>query len=537
MALLILLGIAAIVGVATGLAKRKSDQITADVLSRSVPMMRAMGVVWTNRAAQIRAENADRAVTRRGRSFIEFDLGNGRTRHVATIEPLHTRTGTEIDTAWGAAVSPWQYQAADCDYTARIKAAFNGAPLLQFTDKTSGAWVTLQPQQLNWSNNLNSVQMISAVQGVFASLTGDMARWTGAYGAGRHFEYQNHPKRLIKRLILDTAPPAPSSSIISGGNPVLQLQFLFAWSANATVWLDGAEWDKSTTKTTAGSIEFRVGGEVVYRFDAPWASDASGMNTTAGLLRVRKAGNNLYAEVRIPYAWLQAAVYPVVVDPTLTLQPDAAAGKDELITSFQPTFNDGVNPLLAIGRVGGINNDRTLIQFDLSTIPVGATVTSAVLSLYCTNDNASTGSNFTVHRMVRAWLEGTGNYAATGDGATWNTYDGVNNWQTAGAGGALDSEAASIGSRAFTAAETLNEFKNWSLAPAKVQEWISGALANNGMLLKSDNEVNDTSYYFAASDHGTAGIRPKLVIEYTEPVGGGSSRRWLPLMVARRCRG
>jgi len=478
-----------------------------------------------NRAAQIRAENADRAVTRRGRSFIEFDLGGGRTWHVATIEPLHTRAGTEMDTAWGAAVSPWQYQAVDCDYAALIKATFSNAPLLQFTEKTSGAWVTLQPQALNWTNDLAQIQQISAVQGVAASLTDDTARWTGAYGAGRHFEYQNHPKRLIKRLILDAAPPAPAAYILSGGNPVLQLQFLFAWSANATVWLDGAEWDKSTAKTTAGSIEFRVGGEVVYRFDAPWASDASGENTigentTAGLLRVRKAGNNLYTEVRIPYAWLQAAVYPVVVDPTLTLQPDAAEGKDGHITSLQPTFNNGVNPLIAIGRVGGNNNDRTLIQFDLSTIPVGSTVTSAVLSLYCTHDNASTGSNFTVHRMVRGWVEGTGNYAPTGDGATWNTYNGANNWQTAGAGGALDSEAASIGSRAFTAAETLNEFKAWNLTPAKVQEWISGAFDNNGMLMKSDNEVNNTSYYFGSSDYATAAYRPKLVIEYTLPAAG-----------------
>lgn len=69
-----------------------------------------------NRAAQIRAENAGKAATRRGRSFIEFDAGGGKRRFVATIEPLHTKGGAEIDTEWTATASPWSYACASADY-------------------------------------------------------------------------------------------------------------------------------------------------------------------------------------------------------------------------------------------------------------------------------------------------------------------------------------------------------------------------------------------------------------------------------------
>jgi hypothetical protein len=523
--LLVLLGIAAIVGVVTGLAKRKSDQITADVLSRAVPMMRAMGVVWTNRAAQIRAENADKAVTRRGRSFIEFDLGGGRTRHVATIEPLHTKAGDEIDTAWGAAVSPWQYQVADCDYTARIKATFSNAPLLQFTDKASGAWVTLQPQALNWTNDLAQIQQISSVQGVAATLADDTARWAGAYGAGRHFEYQNHPKRLIKRLVMDAAPPAPAAYILSGGNPVLQLQFLFAWSTNASVFIDGALWDKSTAKTTAGSIEFRVGGEVVYRFDAPWASDAS-ENTTAGLLRVRKAGNNLYAEIRIPYAWLQAAVYPVVVDPSLVLQPGPAAGIDTRITESDRNY--GASPTLIVQNVF---NTNSLLQFDVSSIPAAATITAASLDLVHTA-NAGEALNLTIYVnwLTRSWVEGTKTGFGVPDGATWTLYDGVNAWTTVGG------DFSTVGQVSAVVGTGTGETVTWNPV-AIIQNWVNGTNINNGFILVCTQGGLPSNKQFASSDHATADYRPKLVIEYTEPVVGGGGRRWLPIMVARRCRG
>ena len=123
--------------------------------------------------------------------------------------------------------------------------------------------------------------------------------------------------------------------------------------------------------------------------------------------------------------------------------------------------------------------------------------------------------------MIRAWTEGTGDDTASGDGATWNKYDGVNNWGTAGASNTTsDVEAASIGSAnepAGTNSGSGYATPTWvdiSLTASKVQEWTSGAMTNNGMKAQMATELNDM-WQYVSSDHATAANRPKLVTVYT----------------------
>lgn len=473
-----------------------------------------------NRASQIdaevRAAHPGATVKRRGRSFIEFDLGGGKRLWEGTIEPLHTKGGAEIDTTWVGAVAPWSYQDASADYTAKIKAAFSNAPLLQFTDNTSGAWVTLQPQALNWHNDLNQIQQISAVQGVTASLSDCVATWAGAYGAGRDFVYVSHPQRLVKKLRLASALPAPAQYIIDGGNPVLQLQFLLAWSTNATVWVDGQQWDKSTAKRTTSAIEFRVNGTPVYRFDAPVATDVNG-NTAAGLMRVRKAGANLYVEVRTPYSWLQSAAYPVEIDPTLALQGGADEGDDSYINANEATTNYGTNATLYVGdAVYSPNLTRSLIRFDVSGISSTATISSAVMSLWYSvnvSDEAFQNRLLRCFRLLTNWTE---------SGVTWNTYNGANNWASAGGFDATDCEQTDIGSQTLNRLSPVNSRFDFDLAAAEVQEWISGVLANYGLLLKVDTESNDL-FGFHSSDGASSEYRPLLEVVYIEAAVSDSS--------------
>ena len=146
---------------------------------------------------------------------------------------------------------------------------------------------------------------------------------------------------------------------------------------------------------------------------------------------------------------------------------------------------------------------RALIRFDLSSLPADALISSATLSLYAVLDASDNARTCRVYRQLRAWTEA---------GATHNTYNGVDNWQTAGGFGAADCEQTDIGSRAFTATETLNEFKDFSLTPI-----TKAALDNgSGWLVKMDTETDD-NYSVASSDNATAAARPKLVIVYSLP--------------------
>jgi hypothetical protein len=205
---------------------------------------------------------------------------------------------------------------------------------------------------------------------------------------------------------------------------------------------------------------------------------------------------------------------------TLTLQPDATAGVDVQIDSSGPTKNMGINTQLQAGEYNVVAAImRSLIKFDLSSIPAGSTVQSASLFLWAEFDFSDNARTCRVYRQKRAWLEGTRSNVvdSPATGATWIRYDLTNNWQTAGGFGADDCEQTDCGSRDFTATETLGEMKEFVLTPALIQEMIpGGSWTNNGFLIKMDTENNDL-YGFVSSDSATAGQRPKLVIVYTAP--------------------
>ncbi len=204
--------------------------------------------------------------------------------------------------------------------------------------------------------------------------------------------------------------------------------------------------------------------------------------------------------------------------PGLTLQPDAADGLDVLIQGVvTQTYNFGTLIALGMGEGSSSRVLRSLIKFNLTNLPAAATLTSTILSLYCYADVSTTGRTFRIYRTKRAWVEGTraGAEDNPATGATWARYDTTHNWSTAGGFHADDCEQTDIGSRNFTATETLNEFKDFPLTPTTKAALDLG----NGWMGKADTESAD-AYYFYSSDHATASLRPLLTVEFTLPAKG-----------------
>lgn len=211
-----------------------------------------------------------------------------------------------------------------------------------------------------------------------------------------------------------------------------------------------------------------------------------------------------------------------VLDPTLTLQPDAAAGLDTWLRSNNSNACYGTHDELRIGEDKvDVDIARGLLKFSgLSGTPANAIVSSSVLSLWLIQPgNSAAANNRTVRvfRQLRAWVEGVTEDPSTA-GATWDNYEcsGPTAWATAGGFGAADCEQTDIGSHGMLTTDLVDTEHTFTLTAAEVQEWISGALTNNGMLLKADTEADDL-YRFHASDSIDAGYRPKLVTEYTIP--------------------
>ena len=278
--------------------------------------------------------------------------------------------------------------------------------------------------------------------------------------------------------------------------------------------------------TRTGSIIYRDGVPVM-QLRAPTIHDAANpedVRAIAGTF-VSLAGQPYYL-MTLPS--LTGMTRPVI-DPTLALQPDATAGKDTIMLSDGPTYNYGTHSIVSIGeRIDTASVRRALVAFDLSTVP--ASFTSATLSLYCTLDLSTEARTYRIYRQKRAWVEGT--RASVVDnpptGATWNRYDTTNNWATAGGFGADDCEQTAIGTRDFTASETLNEFKDFAFTPTTKDDLDLG----NGWLIKADTETNDC-YVFVSSDGATASERPKLVVEYTT---GVATRQFMFYQRQRRTR-
>ncbi|MBA2704915.1 MAG: DNRLRE domain-containing protein [Blastocatellia bacterium] len=203
---------------------------------------------------------------------------------------------------------------------------------------------------------------------------------------------------------------------------------------------------------------------------------------------------------------LRGARGAALTQTTLTLQPDATAGLDTMLYAGAATTNYGTLSVIAIGEPNdAVGAARGLYKFDLSSIPSGATISSATLSLYAETDRANNAGTYRVFRQKRAWVEAQ---------ASWNVYSTGNSWGAAGGFDATDCEQTDIGSLSLTASETLNVFKDWTLTASAIQEMITGGtFTNNGFLIKTDAEADD-AYNFTSSDGATAGNRPKLVIVY-----------------------
>jgi len=196
---------------------------------------------------------------------------------------------------------------------------------------------------------------------------------------------------------------------------------------------------------------------------------------------------------------------------TLTLQPNGANGLDAYILSADNNNYGGAGGM-GIGERNDYTNNyaRSLLKFDLSALPANAEILSVTLSLWTDGDLASNDSTISAYRLKVPFSESQ---------ATWNNAASGAPWQSPGAAGANDRESAAIGSMQVAHNEPLGVEKQMALDPARVQEWVSGAVPNHGLLLKTEAELNDR-FNFKTSDNGTTSQRPKLVITYRMPSTG-----------------
>lgn len=186
---------------------------------------------------------------------------------------------------------------------------------------------------------------------------------------------------------------------------------------------------------------------------------------------------------------------------TVTLQylaDDYYGSADTHLFQYAPSTNYGLASQISVGYK---RQYAGLLRFDLPMgISRSAHVIEARLQLYATGWGGSS-MEMDVFRVLRESMP----YEAT-----WEVALEGRPWEVAGAEGASD--------RGQTAESrvTLRGPRQWySLTvTALVQDWLTGAVATNSVLLRGASASSTSQFYFASNEGGQASQCPKLVIHY-----------------------
>jgi hypothetical protein len=187
---------------------------------------------------------------------------------------------------------------------------------------------------------------------------------------------------------------------------------------------------------------------------------------------------------------------------TLILQPNGDLGKDAFISSNVLDAGQGNSTEFDAGAwtiFGEPLAIRSLIDFDLSSLPFGATIQSAQLTLYnnpnAQNANANgqhvhvSGSNEAVlQRILTPWAEDV----------------------------AWSNQPTTTSQNEVTLAQDTDPYQDYILDVTNlILDNLTSPSNSFGFLLKLKNESPYRFLAFASSDHQNSAIHPKLEITYT----------------------
>ena len=177
------------------------------------------------------------------------------------------------------------------------------------------------------------------------------------------------------------------------------------------------------------------------------------------------------------------------------------ASSDTDIFNDAPATNYGVATSMVLNHgTGGLGKRRLLVEFDLSTLPAGATISAATLVLSKIG-GATSEIHLDLHRITNPWIEVE---------ATWNNRDSANAWLAAGA----DIDPTLVARVPVT---DDGQYR-WEGSPltALVNGWHQGTVGNYGILIGC-LDTGDADRFFATRTHTDPSSRPRLEVSYIFP--------------------
>ncbi|UCF80540.1 MAG: DNRLRE domain-containing protein [Acidobacteriota bacterium] len=188
------------------------------------------------------------------------------------------------------------------------------------------------------------------------------------------------------------------------------------------------------------------------------------------------------------FAFLAAALAfaPALADVAV-IQPSQ---QDSYVDRANTKVNYGTDPTMSVGRAGNNTQTRSLVQFDLSSIPAGATINSAQLELYAEAAGTDAAAVQELYDITEAWVETT---------VTWQ------------------GQPANSGTvRGSLAPGTSTGWKIWTVTASVVQGWLDTPATNYGLLVRLAAENANVGFWlYATRENATSANRPILRVDYT----------------------
>jgi hypothetical protein len=198
--------------------------------------------------------------------------------------------------------------------------------------------------------------------------------------------------------------------------------------------------------------------------------------------------------VAISAAVFNISIRPAQASTTVTIQPESE-GKDSSVFGMMAPDNFGdATSISTGGGTGSPPPARLYIQFDLSSIPDGATVESAQVRLYYYQYYGveNTALDLSLYRVTSDWDEHV---------ISWNIQPSISGSATS---------VTTVGNSGSYGWQSFD-------ATSLIQGWENGSYPNYGFTIRLATEDKNNAKTFYSGDN--ASLQPKLVVTYS----GGST--------------
>ena len=349
--------------------------------------------------------------------------------------------------------------AADSDGTVSSVAFYQGGTLLG-TDTTS-------PYSIAWSNVAAGSYNLTAI----ATDNAGGIKTSTAVSVS-----VNNPGNV--------SPTVGITSPVSGAT--------FTAPASITINATAADSDGTVTSVDFYQGTTFLGSDTTSPYSFIWSSVAAGSYSLTA--RATDNGGAVTTSAAIPVA-VNAAGGSTVV----SLQNGTNGYNGMVDTHIRADATTTTSGSATTLLIDGSPDYSALLKWDLSSIPVGKTVTAVTLTF---NVVDATSHVYELYALKRDWDE---------TAATWVKATGTVNWATAGGSNTTSDRETTILGTLSSAVGTKTIILN-AAGIAKVQSWVNTPATNYGFIVQDYTVSNGVD--LTSSEGATVTQRPKITVTY-----------------------